>query len=74
MSWEFQQLKQQAADDFAKVSDARSLEDFRIAYLGKKGLVAEIYASLAAAPKEDNMAKSRSRMVPKTAVSRSRPF
>ncbi|MCA9398920.1 MAG: phenylalanine--tRNA ligase subunit alpha [Candidatus Omnitrophica bacterium] len=38
------------------MSDPRALEEFRIKYLGKKGLVAEIYASLPQLSKEEKPA------------------
>ena len=52
MSWDFEQIKQSLREDAAAVATPRELEDFRIKYLGRKGLIQEIYASLASAPKE----------------------
>lgn len=52
MSWDFQQIKQTLREDAAAVASPRELEDFRIKYLGRKGLIQEIYASLADAPKD----------------------
>ncbi|MFH1360727.1 MAG: phenylalanine--tRNA ligase subunit alpha [Candidatus Omnitrophota bacterium] len=46
MQWNFQQLHQQAQDGIQGVSDEQGLEAFRIKYLGRKGIVSEIYASL----------------------------
>lgn len=46
MSWNFPQLLAQAEQEANAVKDAQSLEAFRIKYLGKKGIVAEMYASL----------------------------
>jgi len=47
--WNFTELQDNARRDIEPVSDKRALEDFRLKYLGKKGLVAEVFASLAAA-------------------------
>lgn len=52
MSWDFAQIKQTLQEDAAAVASPRELEDFRIKYLGRKGLIQEIYASLAGAPKD----------------------
>ncbi|MCA9405216.1 MAG: phenylalanine--tRNA ligase subunit alpha [Candidatus Omnitrophica bacterium] len=56
MSWNFEELQQQAEQESTSISDARALEEFRIKYLGKKGLVAEIYASLPQLSKEEKPA------------------
>ncbi|MFP4473524.1 MAG: phenylalanine--tRNA ligase subunit alpha [Candidatus Omnitrophota bacterium] len=45
-------IKQQAQDELSAISDARALEAFRIKYLGKKGIIQGMYASLASAPKD----------------------
>lgn len=50
---DIEQIQQNARADLNAVMDARALEEFRIKYLGKKGLVQEMYAALAAAAKED---------------------
>lgn len=50
MSWNFQQLQENARREGGAVTNAQALEDFRLKYLGKKGIVADIFASLAAAP------------------------
>ena len=46
MSWDFSQITKSAEDEIRSVADDRGLESFRIKYLGRKGLVPEIYASL----------------------------
>lgn len=46
-------IKNQAELELNAVTDAKALEAFRIRYLGKKGVVQEMYASLAAAPVEE---------------------
>lgn len=53
MSWNFEQISSDAKDELAAIKDARALEDFRIKYLGKKGLIQQIYASLAQASAEE---------------------
>lgn len=47
MSWNFSELNLQIDNDIQTVVDNQQLEAFRIRYLGKKGLIPEIYASLA---------------------------
>src|SRR3989338_8503647 len=67
MSWDFENIAKQLEQDIAVVSDDKSLEAFRIKYLGKKGLIADLYASLASASsaekpligKHANILKSR---------------
>ncbi len=49
MHWDFQQLQDAARQEIESVTDAHSLESFRLKYLGKKGLVADIFLSLASA-------------------------
>ena len=56
MSWDFQDIQQTAQKDAQAITSAQELEIFRIKYLGKKGLIAEMYASLASAPKEEKPA------------------
>lgn len=46
MSWNFCEIQAQATQEIGQVSDAKQLEVFRVKYLGRKGLVQEIYASL----------------------------
>lgn len=53
MSWNFEQISSEAKKELAALKDARALEDFRIKYLGKKGLIQQIYASLAQASAEE---------------------
>lgn len=50
MSWNFAQLEENARREGEAINSAQSLEDFRLKYLGKKGIVADIFASLSAAP------------------------
>ena len=49
MSWDFQQIQKQIEDDAQQITSEQSLEAFRIKYLGRKGLLPQIYESLATA-------------------------
>ena len=46
-------LQKKAADAIAQAEDIRILEDIRVEYLGKKGLLTDILKGLAALPAED---------------------
>lgn len=46
MSWNFSEIQAQAKQEIDGVSDSRQLEAFRLKYLGRKGLVQEIFAGL----------------------------
>lgn len=50
MSWDFHQLAQQAAEEIGLAGDLKNLETVRVKYLGRKGLITEIYATLPALP------------------------
>jgi phenylalanyl-tRNA synthetase alpha chain len=53
MRWDFQKIHGDIKEEAKSISDEKSLEAFRIKYLGKKGLLPEIYASFPAlAPEE----------------------
>jgi phenylalanyl-tRNA synthetase alpha chain len=52
MSWNFTELQLTAKEEILKIADDHTLEDFRIKYLGRKGLITQIYAALATLPKE----------------------
>ncbi len=53
MKWNFQDIHEQALSEAKALNSPQALESFRLKYLGKKGLVAEIFASLGqAAPPE----------------------
>ncbi len=52
MSWNFQEISSTVDQDIKAVQDHKALEAFRIKYLGKKGLVAEIYAALSSLPND----------------------
>ena len=53
MSWNYQEIEEQIIKDKGQVIDPQSLEVFRIKYLGKKGLISDMYGSLAKANKEE---------------------
>ncbi|HBG61182.1 MAG: phenylalanine--tRNA ligase subunit alpha [Omnitrophica WOR_2 bacterium GWF2_38_59] len=53
MAWDFQTIRNQAQKEADSICDNTSLESFRIKYLGKKGLIPQVYASLSTASKED---------------------
>ncbi|MEI7998359.1 MAG: phenylalanine--tRNA ligase subunit alpha [Candidatus Omnitrophota bacterium] len=47
---------QQAKEEAQGISDAKTAEEYRLKYLGKKGIVAEIFSSLSNAAPEDKAA------------------
>lgn len=50
---DFQQFQEQAKEEAKSIIDAQTLEAYRLKYLGKKGIVAEIFASLGSAAAHD---------------------
>lgn len=52
----FDQIQLQARQEAESITDAKSLENYRVKYLGKKGIVAEIFASLSKAAPEEKAA------------------
>ncbi len=46
MRWNFEQITQEASAEIAACSDLKALENMRVKYLGRKGLLTDIYASL----------------------------
>lgn len=52
MDWDSKLERQKMLGRFDEVADDKQLESFRIEYLGRKGRVAELYASLASVPKD----------------------
>jgi len=52
MREELKKLEKEAFEDLKKVKDAPSLEEFRIKYLGKKGLISSIMKSIGRLPPE----------------------
>jgi len=56
MQWDFKQMQEQAVADAQAVDSPQALEAFRLKYLGKKGTVAAVFASLAQAEAADKAA------------------
>jgi len=56
MQWNFQDILNQAQADAQAIDSLRALEAFRLKYLGKKGLVAAIFASLSTAESDSKAA------------------
>ena len=52
-TWNFQELNEQLDKDIQSIRDVQTLEALRIKYLGKKGLIPQIYASLSTATNEE---------------------
>ena len=53
MSWNFEQITATLEQEAARIVDEKQLEELRVKYLGKKGLIAEMYASLPALSAEE---------------------
>jgi phenylalanyl-tRNA synthetase alpha chain len=53
---EFENIGKSAIEELAQVSDAGSLEDYRIKYLGRKGLVTQMLSQIGKVAKEDRAA------------------
>ena len=53
MTVDFEQIEQEAMRRIQSASSIKDVEEVRVAYLGRKGRMAEIYAALAAAPPEE---------------------
>ena len=49
---QFEKIGKEALSDLKKVSDLESLEQFRIKYLGRKGLVIDMLSQIGKMPKE----------------------
>ena len=56
MQWNFQEIHQQAQAEAQAIDSSKALEAFRLKYLGKKGLVAAVFASLSEAQPSDKAA------------------
>ncbi len=46
MSWNFEEIKNKIEEESREISSEILLENFRVKYLGRKGLIPEIYASM----------------------------
>lgn len=53
MSWDFEEIADSVNKEVEKSSDANALEDVRIKYLGRKGLLPQIYASFSSLSSEE---------------------
>mgnify|MGYP002621727677 CR=1 FL=1 len=53
MNWDYKQLEETIHEEEAHIDEAYQLEEFRIKYLGRKGLIPSMYASLAQLSKEE---------------------
>ncbi|MDP2652426.1 MAG: phenylalanine--tRNA ligase subunit alpha [Candidatus Omnitrophota bacterium] len=53
MSWNFEQITLEAENDVQSAADPKGLEAVRVKYLGRKGLLPQIYAALAEIPEQD---------------------
>ena len=56
MQWSFSDLHSQATQEAQAIDNLQALEAFRLKYLGKKGVVAAVFASLGAAQPADKAA------------------
>ncbi len=50
---QFEQLGKQALEDLAKVRDLKALEEFRIKYLSRKGLIMQMLSEVGSLPREE---------------------
>src|SRR3989339_1351319 len=50
---QFEQAGKQALDELARVQDLKALEDFRIKYLGRKGLIMQMLSDIGRLPAEE---------------------
>ena len=53
MTWNFESLGKTLDQEMNEVFDTRQLEALRVKYLGRKGLIPEIYSALSALPHEE---------------------
>jgi len=53
MSWDFEQLSRTAVGEIGQAGNLKDLEALRIKYLGRKGLIPEIYAAMATLPADE---------------------
>jgi len=56
MQWNFQEINAQAESEAQAIDSPQALEAFRLKYLGKKGIVAAVFASLGQAQPADKAA------------------
>ena len=53
MNWNFEKIKEDIQADIASAGDLPALETVRVKYLGRKGLLQDIYSGLASASKQE---------------------
>jgi len=53
MTWNFDEIRRQVERQIEEIRDIKMLEAFRVQYLGRKGLIQEMFVSLATAPAEE---------------------
>src|SRR3989339_352974 len=53
MKDQISRVEKEAREDLAKIDSAEAVEAFRIAYLGKKGKLTELFKQLGAVPPEE---------------------
>ncbi len=53
MSWDFLKLEEEIQKESSAIGSDKNLEGFRIKYLGRKGLIPEMFSSLAALPAQE---------------------
>jgi len=53
MTWNFDEIKETARQEIAQALNDQGLEAFRVKYLGRKGLLAQMYSNLSTLSKEE---------------------
>lgn len=53
MKWDFEKITQEACQEILACTDLKLLEEARIKFLGRKGFLTEVYASLSSLPAEE---------------------
>lgn len=69
MAWDFAAVAKQIDEEMRIISDDKALESFRIKYLGKKGLISEMYSALAALPAQEKPIVGKHANILKTRIS-----
>ncbi len=60
MHWNFQEISEQATKEAENIADENALEQFRIKYLGRKGIIQDVFSSLGALPADQKPAAGKS--------------
>ncbi|MFA5088973.1 MAG: phenylalanine--tRNA ligase subunit alpha [Candidatus Omnitrophota bacterium] len=53
MSWNFEEIQARIQKEAGEIASLQELEAFRVKYLGRKGLIAEMYSTMASLPPEE---------------------